>query len=597
MRRWSALACGLVVAAAAGTIIAVGLPASQSSLGDTSPGLRVIPFPGTPDASPQSHVIFSSLRPIQIRGLTVTGSVSGRHTGRLAVLPDRAGTVFVPARPFTAGERVSVSLNPSRRAPSDAPRLSFSFGVAVAGAPEKTASGGTSPGKVPPTRTFHSRPGLHPPPVSTDDDPDEESGDIFLTPNNTSQDGAMILNSRGQLVWFDSTNHSTFDLTVQHYRGRPVLAWWQGDVEQGGWGESGEDVIMDRSYRVLAVVRAAEGYATDLHEFQVTRRGTALIDAFVPVRANLSRLGGPSNGTVIDCVIQKLDIRTGQLLWEWHALGHIPLSASFRRPQGSNPFDYFHINSIQQLPHGNLLISARNTWAVYEISGATGRVLWTLGGKDSTFKMEPGAIFEWQHDARRQGHLLTVFNDAWDGTNGDDEENESSAKVLRIGHDKVTLVHRYNHHPAVLASSEGSVQRLPNGNLFVGWGAEPDFSEFTPDGRQIFNGRLPHGVTSYRAYRMHWHGQPQVPPAMTVTTRPGGKITVWASWNGATDVANWRVLGGSSPGSLRLLTSEPHRSFETAIGLTTRPRYVEVEAVSAGGGVLRSSSVKATAGS
>jgi hypothetical protein len=469
--------------------------------------------------------------------------------------------------------------------------LSFGFRVAVAGAPEHTAAGGTSSSKPPPTQSFHSEPWLHPPPVKFGTDPDQQSGDILLTPNDTPQDGAMILNARGRLLWFHPTSHSTFNLTVQRYRGQPVLTWWQGNVEQGGWGESGEDVIMDRSYRVVGVVRARGGYAADLHEFQITGQGAAFIDAFVPVRADLSSLGGPTDGTVYDCVIQKVDIRTGQLLWEWHALGHIPLSASFRRPQGSKPYDYFHLNSIQQLPDGNLLISARNTWGVYEISGATGKVLWTLGGKHSSFKTEPGAIFEWQHDARRRGNLLTVFNDAWDGLANDHEENESSAKVLRLEAHRVTLVHRYTHHPAVLASSEGNVQTLPNGNLFVGWGADPDFTEFTPGGRQIFNGQLPKGVTSYRAYRMPWQGQPAAPPSVTVARRAGGRVMVWVSWNGATDVSAWNVRGGASRTALGSLARRPDRSFETTITLRTRPRYLEVQALGASGSVLGTSAI------
>jgi hypothetical protein len=178
----------------------------------------------------------------------------------------------------------------------------------------------------------------------------------------------------------------------------------------------------------------------------------------------------------------------------------------------------------------------------------------------------------------------------------DHEEDESSAKVLKLGRHEVTLVHRYTHDPSVLASSEGSVQRLPDGNLFVGWGADPDFSEFTPAGRQIFNGRLPHGVTSYRAYLLAWHGQPRTPPSMAVAARAGGGLTVWASWNGATDVAAWQVLGGSSPADLTQLARKAHRSFETAISLSLRARYLEVEALDASGRVLASSPVRAILG-
>src|SRR5436305_11770736 len=71
--------------------------------------LRVIPFPGTPDSSPSSQVIFSALAPSDLRSVTVVGSRSGRHRGRLQALPAAAGTSFVPAREFTPGETVHVT--------------------------------------------------------------------------------------------------------------------------------------------------------------------------------------------------------------------------------------------------------------------------------------------------------------------------------------------------------------------------------------------------------------------------------------------------------------------------------------------------------
>src|SRR5579864_2468196 len=73
-----------------------------------APALHVVPFPGTPDASPNSPVIFSSVRPAELTSVTVNGSSSGLHTGHIAALPDGAGTAFVPYHPFTPGEQVQV---------------------------------------------------------------------------------------------------------------------------------------------------------------------------------------------------------------------------------------------------------------------------------------------------------------------------------------------------------------------------------------------------------------------------------------------------------------------------------------------------------
>lgn len=449
--------------------------------------------------------------------------------------------------------------------------------VAVAAAPGARAASTTL--------SFHSAPGLHPPRLTLTPDPDRGSGDIFLTPFNSLQLGPMIVDSQGRLVWFRPLSHGeALNLQVQRYRSRPVLTWWQGPLSFGHgtiYG-LGEDVIADSSYRTVAVVRAGHGYTADLHEFQITPQGTALLDAYVPVHRNLTSLGGPSNGTVLDCVIQELNIRTGKVLWEWHALGHVPLSASYW-PVAKSPtawFDYFHINSIQQLPDGNLLISSRNTWAVYEISRSTGRVLWTLGGKRSSFSMGPGTDFEWQHDARlHQNGLLSLFDDA----SFPPEEQQASAKLLRIDTKTMTarLVVRYPHSPPLLPGLAGNVQLLPNHNIFVGWGGSPDFSEYTPDGRQIFNGTFPAGIGSYRAFRFPWTGYPRTRPSIAVARAKNGTVVLYASWNGATQVAGWRVLGGSRPGRLHALGPVHARTgFETTLRLHAQPKYLAVQAVS-----------------
>jgi hypothetical protein len=407
----------------------------------------------------------------------------------------------------------------------------------------------------------------------------------------------MILDGRGRLVWFDPlggagafTLHA-LDLQVQRYRGQPVLTWWQG-LGIGPGGE-GREMILNRRYQTVAVVRAGDGYYAGVHEFRITPRGTALLECAIPVRANLTKVGGPSSAIVWDSVLQELDIRTGRVLWEWHALGHVPLAASnLRYTRGR--FDYFHLNSIQQLPDGNLLISARNTSGVYEIDQHTGRLVWTLGGRYSNFRIGPGADFSWQHDARLYPRgILTVFDDATGGQQAD--EPQSSAKVLRLDFMNRTaeLVNRYTHRPPLLASSQGSAQLLDGGKVFVGWGNQPDFSEYSPHGKQIFNGVFPFLSTlSYRAFRFRWGGMPVTSPSLALQAGGNGDLRVYASWNGATQVVSWRVLGGSSSSSLGVFGSVGWGGFETRDTLHSNPGVVEVQAIGSGGKVLGSSAVQ-----
>jgi Arylsulfotransferase (ASST) len=470
--------------------------------------------------------------------------------------------------------------------------------VAILGVGPQAAMGSDQRAAAGPTQSFHSAPGLHPPTMTFTADGDHTSGDIFVTPFLSSQAGPLILDGHGNVVWFHPVKTAdALDLQVQSYHGHRVLTWWQGGLDAGHgtiYG-LGEDVIADSSYRTVAMVHGGHGYQIDLHEFQITPQGTALVDEYVPVHRNLTSHGGPADGTVLDCVVQELNIKTGRVLWEWHSLGHVPLSAShIAVPTNPNTYwDYFHINSIQQLPDGNLLVSARSTWAIYEISRSTRKLLWTLGGKLSSFKMGAGTNFEWQHDARMHpGGLLSLLDDA----SFPQEEKQASAKVLHLNTNTMTarLVDRYTHNPPLLANLAGNTQILPNGNVFVGWGGAPEFSEYAPGGRQIFNGSFPGGVGTYRALRFKWTGHPVTSPAVASATGSNGTVTVYASWNGATQVASWRILGGPRRGALHVLVkADPRTGFETAVKLHTKPRYVKVQALSSKGRVLGASSSQA----
>ncbi len=557
--------------------------------------LDVLPFPGTADASPYSQIAFPALAPSAIESITVTGSDSGDHAGSLRALPCGRGTAFMPAKPFQPGERAAVVARLSSRAAAIASgarstELRFSFRVATAVPLPLPSTGPSTPG---PTESFHSEPSLQPPVVTATSDPDPGSGDAFVSAEDSTQQGPMILDDKGRMVWFrpiHNTHISAFNLRVQRYEGKPVLTWWQGRVNVAGVGTEGEGLILDDHYRTLAVVRASEGYSADLHEFQITPAGTALISVFAPVRADLSSVGGSRDGELLDSIVQEIDIRTGRLLWEWHAFGHVPLTASEAGPPPpGSPYDFFHINSIQQLPNGNLLISARNTWAVYEVNRYTGKVIWTLGGKDSSFKMGSGANFYWQHDAHLEGNTLTLFDDG--ATPAEEPQSRALKLHVDLARFKVTVARAYTHSPGVLSDYEGSTQTLPNGNLFVDWGRASDVSEYRPSGEQIWNMSFTAPVHSYRAYRYRWNAEPETRPAISVNTGSGGKVTVYASWNGATNVARWQLVAGTIRQGLSPVATTASTGFETAITGSTAQLYLAVHALDSAGRVLATSAL------
>ena len=244
----------------------------------------------------------------------------------------------------------------------------------------------------------------------------------------------------------------------------------------------------------------------------------------------------------------------------------------------AEPFDYFHINSIEVDTDGNLLISARKTSAAYKIDRESGEVLWRLDGKKNDFEMTPGTLTRYQHDARRRPDgTLTIFDNGAEG-----ESERSRAIVVRLDEAamKASLVSEYVHTERLLSVTQGNMQTLPNGNAFVGWGSEPGFSEFHGDGELLFDANFPPGVESYRAFRFPWVGRPVERPAVAVEPGPSSnEVSVYASWNGATEVASWGILAGPSPRRLKNVGFVPRDGFETAAAARTDEPYLGVQAV------------------
>jgi arylsulfotransferase ASST len=253
----------------------------------------------------------------------------------------------------------------------------------------------------------------------------------------------------------------------------------------------------------------------------------------------------------------------------------------------SAPYDYFHVNSVEPGPNDTLIVSARHTHAVYEISKRTGRIVWRLGGKRSDFEMGPGTRVAWQHDARlHPDGTLTIFDDGAAPA----VEKRSRAIVLRLDTHRMTarLVRAYVHPDGLLASSQGNMQVLPDGHVLVGWGSEPYVTEFSNAGEVVFDMRFNKGADSYRAYRFPWVGHPTGRPSLAAK-RKKDDVQAWASWNGATQVRSWALLAGPDAAHLSRIAVVSRNGFETPIDVHTKARRLAVEALDAAGRVLGTS--------
>lgn len=582
----------LATLALSATLALLCAPAASAA---AAAAVAISPLNGTLDASPQTQISFLGVPASEISDVSVVGSHSGRHSGRLRSYVSSPGASFLLQHPFTQGERVSVSARIGRGGHTE--RVATSFTVARPSGYRPPPSSGPAPAKPGTTQSFSSAPALHPPNVAiTTDAPGASPGDVFITPTHgLGQSGPMILNSQGALVWYQPvpTGEVATNLQVQSYRGQPVLTWWQGHIPKVLGVGFGTDEIYSSSYTKVASVSAGNGYEADLHDFQLTPQGSAFVTAYSLVDADLSSVGGARDGTLQDAIVQEIDVPTGLVMFEWHAYGHVALSDSYQHPYHdlTLPWDFFHLNSISLDPwgDGNFMISSRNTWAAYEIDHVSGAVLWRLGGKRSSFRMGAGTGTAWQHDARWQpDHTLTIFDD------GASPKVHSQSRAIRERVDwarrEVTLVGRDVRAPPLLSGSQGNDQVLADGNSFVGWGEEPFFTEFSPSGQIVFEGHIPSPGQSYRAYRFPWSALPAYPPLAAVVAS-GATDTVYASWNGATGVSAWRLLGGASPTSLSPIATVASSGFQTTIAVGGTDADFVAQALGAGGEVLGSSAV------
>jgi EmrB/QacA subfamily drug resistance transporter len=458
------------------------------------------------------------------------------------------------------------------------------------------------------TYSYVTEPSLHPPMIRIDkQSPAGElaPGYIFAAnffdlnePPIVGQSGPLILDGNLQPVWFQPVPEKVVaaNLSLQSYEGKPALAWWQGAVTNTGATESGEDVVVNQHYQPVARLKGVDGWVLTLHEFTISGED-AWVTANKNVPRDLSRYGGAYNGALIDSAVQEYNLRTGKLLRNWDALEHIPLSQSQASlPTNGFPWDAYHVNSIQLVGDGTFLVSMRDTWAAYLVNIETGRIEWTLGGRGSSFKFGPGADFQWQHDVRLQDPTtVTMYDDHCCQLTGGGTYVSPTAPsrglVLKIDQQarRATLSAQYGREGGFTSDYMGDTQPLANGNVFVGFGSEPYFAEYSHSGKLLLQGELPGANLSYRATVQQWVGLPLTSPK-GAARQVGGGTTVYASWNGATQLASWRVLAAAGAGGrLAAVKTAAKSGFETAIPVGQGYGSFELQALDAAGHVIGTS--------
>lgn len=443
--------------------------------------------------------------------------------------------------------------------------------------------------------------------------------------------GPMIIDQEGHLVWTKQYGR-TENVNVYGYKDASYLTFCVGDDFVAGYGDAStcymvrvcvrpcaditDNHQLDSSYEEVYKIRSANGLAVDLHDFHITRDGTALVTVSDPVPFDLTPVAGSADGWIFDGTFQEIDIETGSLLFQWQASKHFNITDKYPGPEDvggtqEQPWDFFHITSVDKDSAGNFLVASSYLNALVYIDGHSGDVLWTLGGKNSDFDDlsdnqatsftkpsnarfvdgSPTSVTLFDASPISRGVHLTL------STNPDDDTKTAS------------LTSQYLNPQTLSPASGGSTQILPSSNVLVSYGTSAAWTEYTADGMPVcevhfgsaytFN----EGFISTNLVTKHaWTGTPKSKPSLTLW---GYEASV--SWNGATDVLTWALEGSHSiPRSsssstddhnntdpemvageeeeeeikyFTLLTAQPKAGYETTLSIPIRNTYPILRAV------------------
>ncbi|MFN8168924.1 MAG: arylsulfotransferase family protein [Candidatus Nanopelagicales bacterium] len=270
-----------------------------------------------------------------------------------------------------------------------------------------------------------------------------------------------------------------------------------------GEGRTGMDQVeLDASFQEVARHRTVGLVDTDGHDVVVAADGSRYLLAYEP---------DPATG-LVDSVIQQQSA-TGEVLFQWNSRDHVDVAAETVVDGRPNAPDYAHVNSIQVMADGDLLVSFRHLSSVFKIARtahdglAEGDVVWRLGGHLSDFVFTDLAGHAdggpcAQHTARQlaNGHILMFDNGAWeqeplcidpaDPTGPEVARTPTRVTEWSLDEDthEATMVWSFSV-PTRYAVFAGSAERLPNGNTLIGWAASPESvaTEVDPAGTMVWD--------------------------------------------------------------------------------------------------------------
>ena len=515
---------------------------------------------------------------------TVEGAQSGSHSGAVVLGEDQKTIFFKPDHPFTLGEKVTVRIG-QLTFPDGASYASITYNFWVSSSqpqppstafpeslldalPQASTSGQSAPSVQPQAvSNYLTLPADIPPYTVTVSNPSQAApGYIFVAPFDFPHTGPrqpsylLIMDNQGEIVYYQPVEQGLVDYDFKVLPTGQLVYYNSGDSTFH---------LMNANYQEVGSYKAGNGYTADLHEFQLLENGHALILAYDHQPVDMSKVvaGGKPDAAVIGLIIQEVD-QDQNVYFQWRSWDHFALFDTYKDLTTAT-VDYVHGNALELDTDGNIMLSSRHMSEITKIERGTGAIIWRLGGKNNMFTFTNDVPFSFQHDIRRlpNGHITL-----WDNL----MEKGSSRPieyVLDEVNKTITTVWDYQHTPPVWSRAMGNAQRLENGNTFMSWGyplvtaSDPTYAyvnvqEVTPDKTTVFELVFEPLIVDYRAYRFPWTGLPLTQPELAAKVE-SGQITLGYSWNGATEIASYKVYGGSDRSNLTLLDTQTRSGFET----------------------------------
>ncbi|MDQ1266760.1 MAG: Arylsulfate sulfotransferase AssT [Bacteroidota bacterium] len=327
----------------------------------------------------------------------------------------------------------------------------------------------------------------------------------------------IILNNKGLPVAFKRLAQPGFDFKVQPNG----LISNSNLIPNTPLSETSTEAaifLYDNNLKVIDTIQCGNDLYADFHDFKLLPNGHFLLISYETIYIDMSKIVpcGCPNAEIIDVVLQELD-GDKKPVFQWRAIDHLPITDSYIDLTQCN-LDPFHTNSIDMSLDGNILISNRHQSQIVKIDRKTGNIIWKLGGKSNEFtflgendSLKP-TYFSYQHDVKMLNNgNITLFD------NGNQHTPKPYSRGVEYMLDEQNktceLVWEYRHIPRIFSTSQGSMQRLPNGNSLIGWGEVAksglrSVTEVHPDNSLAFELTFQNSPSSnimtYRAYKYQY---------------------------------------------------------------------------------------------